>query len=88
MRLKEGFVLRRVAESYVAVAAGEASHEFQGMVKLNETAKVIWEGLERGETEEKIVDRLVKESGAEREIVAYDVREMIDEMDEAGLLTD
>ncbi len=88
MRLKTGFVLRNVAGSYVAVATGEESHEFHGMVKLNETAKIIWECLEKGLSEEKIVDTLVKKSGAGRDEVLTDVREMIDEMSEAGLLTD
>jgi len=45
MKIKEGFVIRKAAGKYVAVATGKASREFHGMVKLNETGKTIWEGI-------------------------------------------
>ena len=40
MRIKEGFVLREVAGQAMVIATGEASKEFHGMVKLNESGKV------------------------------------------------
>lgn len=42
MRIKEGYVLREVAGSYVVVPAGERSKEFNGMVNLNESGSVLW----------------------------------------------
>ena len=42
MRIKEGYVLREVAGSYVVVPAGERSKEFYGMVNLNESGSVLW----------------------------------------------
>lgn len=48
MRIKDGFVMRDVAGQAVVIATGEASKDFHGMVKLNETGAVIWRGLEGG----------------------------------------
>lgn len=92
MKTKEGFVIRKVAGEYVAVATGEASREFQGMIKLNETGKIIWEGLADGWTEEQIVESLAEKFGAKSQedhrVIADDVNAMIREMADAGLLTE
>ncbi|MCD8237802.1 MAG: PqqD family protein [Clostridiales bacterium] len=92
MKIKEGFVIRKVAGKYVAVATGKASREFHGMVKLNETGKTIWEGIAGGKTEEEIVNILAEKSGAktekDRAYIANDVQSMIKEMTDAGLLTE
>lgn len=42
MRIKQGFVMRDVAGQAVAIATGEASKSFHGMVKLNGTGADIW----------------------------------------------
>ncbi|MCC8029587.1 MAG: PqqD family protein [Lachnospiraceae bacterium] len=92
MKIKEGFVIRRVAGKYVVVATGQASREFHGMIKLNETGKTIWEGIADGMTEEQIVNTLAEKSGAktgeDRAYIADDVKSMIKEMADAGFLTE
>ncbi|MCC8081539.1 MAG: PqqD family protein [Lachnospiraceae bacterium] len=92
MKIKEGFVIRKVAGKYVAVATGKASREFHGMVKLNETGRTIWEGIADGKTVEEIVNILAEKSGAkteeDRAYIANDVKSMIKEMTDAGLLAE
>ncbi|MCD8119422.1 MAG: PqqD family protein [Lachnospiraceae bacterium] len=92
MKVKEGFVIRKVAGKYVVVATGQASREFHGMVKLNETGKTIWEGLSDGKTVDEIVDILAEKSGAktedDRAVISADVQSMIGEMTDAGFLVD
>ena len=92
MKVKQGFVIRKVAGKYVVVATGQASREFHGMVKLNETGKTIWEGLADGKTVEEIVDILAEKCDAkteeERTVIADDVQAMIREMTDAGFLTE
>lgn len=92
MKVKEGFVIRKVAGKYVVVATGQASREFHGMVKLNETGKIIWEGIADGRTKDEIVNVLAEKSGAkteeDRSYIADDVESMIKEMTDAGFLTE
>ena len=38
MRVKQGFILRKVGQQYVVAATGEASKNFNGMIRLNEEA--------------------------------------------------
>ena len=47
MKIKEGFVLRDVVGQAVVIAVGEASKKFHGMINLNSTGKVIWQGVEK-----------------------------------------
>ncbi|MCD8021180.1 MAG: PqqD family protein [Clostridiales bacterium] len=90
MKIKEGFVIRKVAGKYVVVATGQTSREFHGMVKLNETGKIIWEGISDGKTVEEIVDTLAEKFGAQSEddrvVIMDDVQAMIQEMSDAGFL--
>ena len=55
MKIKEGFVLRDIGNQTVVVATGEASQDFYGMIKLNQTGKIIWEGISDGLSEELII---------------------------------
>lgn len=48
MKVKEGFILREVADSYVIVAVGEASRHFKGVIKVNETAAFLFKEFEKG----------------------------------------
>ena len=87
MRPKKGFVLREIAGQAVVIATGEASRSFHGMVKLNETGKKIFNGLEEGNTPEEIAEKIT----AQYDQVTYeqalaDVSAMITKMDEAGIL--
>lgn len=42
MKIKKGFVLRKVGNSHVVVPVGELSKTFHGMINLNETGAFLW----------------------------------------------
>ena len=46
LKTKKGFLLRRLGDEYMAVAIGEASRHFNGMIRLNETGAFYWKELE------------------------------------------
>ncbi|MCD7804451.1 MAG: PqqD family protein [Oscillospiraceae bacterium] len=90
MRIKDGFVMRKVAGKYVVVATGEASRSFHGMIKLNETGRCTWQGISEGKNQSEITEELALLNGAktdeDRKVISDDVQSMIDEMAEAGFL--
>lgn len=51
MKLKENFVLRQVADTWVVLPVAEATLDFNGMLTLNETGAVLWRALEQGGSE-------------------------------------
>lgn len=55
MKAKKGFLLRRLGDEYMVVAIGEASKNFNGMIRMNETGAFYWKELEKGATEDELV---------------------------------
>ena len=86
MRIKKGFVLRDVAGQAMVIATGEASKEFHGMVKLNASGKMIWQGLMDGLSEQEIAEKLMEKYEVTLEKASADVKALIGKMEEAGFL--
>ena len=86
MKIKEGFVLREVAGQAVVIAVGKASESFHGMINLNSTGKVIWTGIQDGQTEEEIVKNITDQYEVESERAEKDVKQMIQKMYEVGVI--
>ena len=86
MKIKDGFILREVAGSYLVVAVGAAVKQFNGMINLNETGAFLWRILEKGATEEEAVAELLKEYDPDEETAKADVKAFVSKLTEAGLL--
>ena len=72
MKLKKGFVLRKVAGETVVVPV-EAELNFNGMITLNETAEVLWNALENETTTEELVKILLGEFDVDEATAQNDV---------------
>ena len=86
MKRKDGFIVRQIADQNVAVAVGEASHSFRGMIKLNDTGLMIWNLLEDDITENGIVAALTERYDVDDETARADVRRFLSVLTEAGVL--
>ena len=58
MKIKDGFILRKVGIQYVVAATGKASEGFNGMMRLNETGAFAFRLLQEGISEEALVRRV------------------------------
>lgn len=87
-KIKEGYVLRRVAGQPVVIAVGKASEKFHGMIKLNESACCIWKGTEAGLTPEETALRLVQEFDIDISTARMDTQKMMEKMKELEILED
>ena len=72
MKLKKGFVLREVAGETVVVPVN-AELNFNGMITLNETAKVLWNILENETTEDALVKAILGEFNIDEATAQNDV---------------
>ena len=86
-RIKPGFVMRQVAGQTVIVATGEASRTFQGMIRVNGTGTVIWQGLADGLSDGAIVNRLTEQYDVDRTTAAHDVAAFVAQARAHGFLT-
>lgn len=87
MKIKNGFILRKVSEAYVVIATGEAAASFNGMITLNETGALLWEKLSAGcDGKDVLVDALLAEYDVSRELAAKDVDVFVAKVESAGIL--
>ena len=84
MKIKEGFMLRNVADNYVVVPMGKEAADFNGMITLNETGAFMWKCLEKGCTKEELVEKVLEEYEAEKEQVLQSVERFVKEIEENG----
>lgn len=62
-RCKPNYVLREIAGESVLVSVGDGVADFCGIVKLNPSAKVIWNTLQKGTTAKELTQILVDTFG-------------------------
>ena len=87
MKIKEGFVAKEIAGQYVVVALGEASKVFNGIIKLNDSGRFIWELIAEGKEKDTIIDALLEEyEGVDRETAEKDFDNFVNTLKGANIL--
>lgn len=89
MKIKSGFILEQVGDSWLAVAVGELANSFHALVKLNSTGAFLWNKIaEESLTEEELVECLLAEYDVEREIAERDIKNFVSTLISGGLVDD
>ena len=86
MKLKQGFVISKAGEDYVAVATGQAGKSFQGLVRNNATAAFLLEQLKNECSEEELIQALLDTYDVDRETAEKDVEVFVKTIRDAGML--
>ena len=86
MKIKKGFVVRSIAGESVVVALGAASKYFNGIIKLNETGRFLWDILAEGANEEELLARMTEEYEVSSEIAQADIEKFITSLRGAGII--
>lgn len=86
MKIKDGFLLRKVGGQNVVVALGEASRDFNGMIRLNDTGVFLWQQLQQDVTEEQLLAALTAEYSVDPAQAKADIAEFLSTLKKAALL--
>lgn len=86
MKIKSGFVVRDIGGKVVAIAVGERSNEFNGMINLNQSGKFVWQCLEKETTVEEVAKKVVKEYDITIEEATEAVVGFVSELKKSGLI--
>ena len=78
MKLKEGFMLKKILDDYIVVPTGDNIVDFAVAVSLNETGAFLWKELECEKTPEELAQALAAEYEITVDEVEADVKEFID----------
>lgn len=89
MKLSENFVLKTVAGATVVMPVGEAVSKVNGMIKLNPTAKIIWEALEENKDLDGILDEMKKNfKDVDEATLKEDINYFLDKLRKYEILID
>ena len=77
MKIKEGFMRKTVADSFVVVPTGANIVDFSAMITLNETGAFLWEALKNDVTEEDLTSALMSEYEVDEKTAGEDVAEFV-----------
>jgi hypothetical protein len=87
MKIKKGFVVKEIAGQNVVIALGAASKVFNGIIKLNDSARFIWDMLTEGKEKEEIIAALSEEyADVDRELLEKDFDTFIEALKGAKIL--
>lgn len=86
MRIKQGFMLREVANNFIVVPVGKASEKFRGLITLNSTGAFLWRNLEQETTKEELVKKLLEEFEVDKLQAEKDVNKYMEKLTGADLI--
>lgn len=86
MKMKDCFTLVEVGDEYFAVNVNRTEGGYQGIIQLNETGKLIWDGIANGKDERAIVSDLMDQYEVDEQTASESVTRILRQMIDAGIV--
>ena len=86
MKLKEEIVLGSIDGKDFAIATGELSGKFNGLINNNKTAAFIFQLLKTEQSEDSIVEAMLNKYDADEAVIRADVKEIIEQLKKLDIL--
>lgn len=86
MKIKEGYLLRKVAGSSVVIPLAQDNVDFNGMMTLSETGALLWEKLEQGTDKSGLLKAILDEYDIDEATALADIKAFIEKLEKAGIL--
>lgn len=79
MKIVKEFIKRNIAGDTILVPVGDTAQNFNGMITLTDSAEFIWDNLEKVDSVDELVHRILEE---------YDIDEATAKRDVVGFVTE
>ncbi len=87
MKIKEGFILKEIAGSFVVVPVGQNLVDFSAMITTNETGAFLWNELQNDSAPEELCQKILAEYRGITEAEALsDIEEFVNSLKENNIL--
>lgn len=86
MKVKDGYILKKVAGENIVIATGEARLSFNGIITFNEVGSEVFTRLDGTKTVSQIVDEIASLYNAPKDIIENDINNLIEKMRNHGLI--
>lgn len=88
MKIKDGFVLRKIAGLDYLIPIGSNIAYFNGIISLNHTALYIWNNLREGINMSTMIDMFMREYNLSKEKAQEDIEHFMNQLRQAKLIED
>lgn len=85
MKIKDGFILRKVPGMNLVMPTGRNVKEFNGSLMLNDTGAFIFERLQKGSTPEETAQALTQAYDVTLDTASTDVKNTVASLIESGV---
>ena len=82
MKIKDGFILRKIAGKDIVVPIGNNIADFNGVIRLNESAAFLWKVLQEEISKVDLVNSLIEEYGIDKSLATNDVEGFLNILEE------
>lgn len=86
MLIKDGYLVREIADSYVVVPVGERVIDFKGIMTLNDTGYFIWNCLSEDKSFDELLKLILDEYEVDENTARTDLEEFLRKARESGVL--
>ena len=87
IKLKKGFVLRKIGPIYSAVPFGKMTNDIKGMISLSESGYILWQAMNKGaDSVADLVDVLLETYDVDRDTATKDVNEFLNYLTDMGVI--
>ncbi len=88
MKIKPGYMLRKVVDVYVIVGIGDETYAPNQIMSLNETGAYLWRILENGAEREQLAESLAGEYDIDTKTAAADVDAFLASLRDKALIAE
>lgn len=85
-KIKDGFIVRKIGNQFMAVPVGSRTSEIHGIIALSESGVLLWSALESGADEAALADILTENYEVELSVAMEDVKKFLDGLQNQGVL--
>lgn len=86
MKIKNGYVMRKIADINVVVPVGETSIDFNGIITLNDTGAFLFNLLINGTSMEEMLKAMTERYDIDEESAKSDIIDFCSRLEEANLI--
>ena len=86
MKIRSGYMLRKVIDTYVIMGIGSDNYVPNRIMSLNETGAYLWGLLEKGSDKQALIDNLISEYEVDLTTAEKDVDIFLDQLRDKDLI--
>ncbi len=87
MKIKSSYVLRSIADEHIVVPTGQEGVNFNGVLTLNNSGKLLFETLQKGANTSTLVDVLMDHYDVDEKTAKHDVQQFIKKLDSKAIIS-